>query len=121
MKPLNTGKTMLSPLHPGSYVSYELCGDRITIRLLGIAPAGTIRLEEISLLRLAARNEVPIFAFALNWMLFYCWRPAYRPFYLMKTADGKSYFPRLSPRMQKQLLLAMKRCSHPARAQRKAA
>ena len=115
------GKTTLSSVHLGSCISYKLCGNEITVNMLGLVPIRKIRLADIRTLRLASRKEVPRLVFALNWMLYYLWHPAYRPIYFLQTVDGKRYFPRLSHLMHKQLLLAMKRDRSSARAIQQAA
>lgn len=121
MKTETIGKTKLSPLHLGSFVSYELSGNIITVRMLGVFPIKHVRINDIRTLRLATRDEVSSLAFMMNLMLYYCWRSAYRPIYLLQAADGKYYFLRLSHAMQNRLLLAMKRVHRSDHAIREAA
>ena len=102
-------KIMISPLNLGTCVSYELCGDRINIRFLGLISVGTIELKKISTFRIASREEPSGLAFLINLILYYLWRPAHKPIYLLRTSNGKRYFIKLSHEMQQQLQKAMKR------------
>lgn len=120
MKLAVVGKTVISPLNLGTCVSYELCGDRITIRFLGIVPVGTIQLADIREFRLASRGEPSGLAFAMNWILYYCWRPAHKPIYLLRT-PARHCFLKLSHQSQQQLRSAISRSRESARTLKKAA
>jgi hypothetical protein len=121
MKPKGVGTIMISPLNLGTCVSYEMRGDQIIIRFLGIITVGKIQVQDIRELRQATRAETSSIAFALNELLFYFWRPAYRPIYLMKTRQGKYFFLKLSHCSQKQLRMAIRRFREPAGQLKKAA
>jgi hypothetical protein len=115
------GKTTLSPLSSGSCFSYELCGNKIVVRFLGIVPVQEIRMAEILHLRLASRAETAPLVFLLNWLTFYFCRPAYNPIYLLKTRKGKCYFMKLTTDSHRKLRQAIGRDRHPCRRTEKKA
>lgn len=121
MQQATIGKTMLSPLNSGSCLSYELCGNEIVVRFLGIVPIKKIRLAEIQYLRLATSDEPAPFVFFLNWMAFYFNRRAYNPIYLLQTRKGKCYFIKLNTSSFRRLKKALRRFQDPSSQTQKAA
>lgn len=109
MELVTSERNIISPLNLGTCVSYELCGDRINIRFLGLILIGKIELKKISTFRLASRGEPSGLAFLINLILYYLWRPAHKPIYLVRTSNGKSYFIKLSHDKQLQFQKAAKR------------
>ncbi|WP_372794747.1 hypothetical protein [Pontiella sp.] len=120
MKQEVIGKTIISPLNLGTCFSYELCGAEIRIRFLGIMPAGSIPLQEVREFRVATRSEAPGLAFKMNHFLYYCWRPAYHPIYLLRTQNAR-HFLKLNHASQLRLRKAVKRSRAGAQAWPKAA
>ncbi len=121
MQQATVGKTTLSPLNSGSCFSYELCGNRIVVRFLGIVPVKKIGLAEIRYLRVATRDEPAPLVFLLNWMAFYFNRRAYNPIYMLQTYKGKRYFMKLNTSAFQRLKKALFRFQKPARQTPKAA
>ncbi len=121
MQQATVGKTMLSPLSSGSCFSYELCGNKIVARFLGIVPVKKIGLTEIRYLRLATRDEPAPLVFLLNWMAFYFNRRAYNPIYMLQTRKGKRYFMKLNTSAHRKLRMAISRCQKPFRQTEKKA
>lgn len=120
MKPAVVGKTVISPLSLGTFVSYELRGDRLVMRFLGLLPVGVIGLSEVSELRLAAPGEPALFTLTMNALLYYFHPSAYRPVYVLR-AGRRRCFLKLSRRPLQQLQSAIRRARHPARVHKKAA
>ena len=87
------GKTTLASVSLGSPFSFELKGDHLIQRFLGLIPTGKVHLGAINYLRLATRNEMSPFYFLLNWpqMLLSSHRCT-RPVYVVQTRKGNKLF-----------------------------
>ena len=75
----------LSTFGFGSLCSYELRGEHIVGKLLGLVPVVRIHLAAIHYLRLASLTEVPALFLAFNWVHFLAHRRSVRPVYVLQT------------------------------------
>lgn len=93
MKTEPIGKSIISAVSFGSPCSYELVGDHMVGRFLGLVPICKIHLGAVHYLRLATRNEVSPVYFMLNWpqMLLASHRSVC-PVYLLQTRKGQKVF-----------------------------
>ncbi len=89
------GKHVLSSLSFGSLYSYELAGEEIIGRLLGIAPVFRIHLSAVHYLRLAAPSEAPPTFLLFNWIHFLPHRRALRPVYVLQIRSHHRIFLKL--------------------------
>ena len=87
------GKSKISSVSFGTLCSYELSGDYLIGRFLGLIPIGRIHLSTVHYLRLAARQEVSLIYLVLNWpqMLLASHR-SISPVYILKTHKGQKVF-----------------------------
>lgn len=69
----------------GSACSYELRGDRIIGRFMGLLPVRQIQLSNVDYLRLATRDEIPPLYMLLNWSHFLTHRRTFCPVYVLQT------------------------------------
>lgn len=93
MKTELIGKTQISSISFGSPCSYELCGDHMIGRFLGLLPVNKIHLGAVHYLRLATRNEVSPLYFLLNWpQLLLARHRSSCPVYILQTRKGHKVF-----------------------------
>lgn len=87
------GKTKIANPSLGSPFSFELRGDHIVQRFLGLIPAGKVHLGAVHYLRLATRNEVSPLYFLLNWpQLLLASKRSTCPVYVLQTRKGQKMF-----------------------------
>ena len=93
MKNKTATKFRISSISFGSPISFELNGDHVIGRLLGLIPICKIHLKAVLYLRLASRHEVSPLFFMLNWpqMLLASHR-AICPVYVLQTRKGQKIF-----------------------------
>ena len=93
MNTKRAGKSKIASVSFGSPCSYEINGDHIIGRFLGMIPIFRIHLGAIHYLRLATRCEVSPLYFILNWpqMLLASHR-SICPVYVMRTLKGQKIF-----------------------------
>lgn len=87
------GKAKIVSVSFGSPFSFELKGDHVLVKLLGVVPVGKVHLGAIHFLRLATKNEVSPIYFVLNWpqMLLVSQRSKC-PVYILQTRKGHKFF-----------------------------
>jgi hypothetical protein len=95
MKHKTVGCTQLCPLSFGSLVSYELCGDHIIVKLLGLVQIKSINVAAVSYLRLAVRAEVSPFYYLFHWPKIMKRGRYLRPVYVLQTRKRHRIFLRL--------------------------
>ena len=90
------GRTKIASVSFGSPFSFELRGDHIIQRFLGVIPMGKVHLGAVHYLRLATRNEVSPLYFILNWqqMLLASHRSTC-PVYVLQTRKGRKLFMKM--------------------------
>ena len=109
------GRKKLSPASIGSPCSYELMGEYIVGRFLGIIPIARIHLGAVHYLRLATRNETNPLYLLLNWPQFLMSsRRAVRPVYILQTRKGQRLFLKLEGGEHFRLRQAIARHNNPA-------
>ena len=93
MKAEPIGKSTIARVSLGSPCSYELNGDHMIGRFLGMIPISKIHLGAVHYLRLATRSEVSPLYFLLNWpqMLLSSHRSVC-PVYILQTRKGQKVF-----------------------------
>jgi hypothetical protein len=91
------GKNRIASVSFGSPCSYELSGDQIVVRFLGLIPIGKVHLGAVHYLRLATRHEVTPLYFLLNWpqMLLASHRSVC-PVYILQTRKGQKLFLKMT-------------------------
>ncbi len=91
------GKNRLSSVSFGSPFSFELKGDYIICRFLGLIPVSKVHLGAVHYLRLATRHEVTPLYLILNWpqMLLASHR-SICPVYILQTRKGQKLFLKLA-------------------------
>jgi hypothetical protein len=89
-------KEHLSSFGPGSACSYELCGEYILARFLGVIPVKRIHLAAVYYLRLATLREAPVLFRLFNWVHFLPHRRATRPVYILQTRSRHRIFLKLT-------------------------
>jgi len=90
------GKTLLHPVSLGSVCSYELNGNIILARLLGVIPIQKIHLADIHYLRLATHDELSAVFLLFNWPRFLPHRRSCRPVYVLQTKTRRRIFLNLA-------------------------
>lgn len=95
MKNKTVGKTLLSPVSLSFPVSYELQGDHIIGRFLGIIPYMRIHVAAVHYLRLATRSEASPMYLLFNWPHFMAHRRSVRPVYVLQTRSRHRIFLKL--------------------------
>lgn len=78
-------RCIISAFQFGSICSYELQGEYIVARFLGLMPIRRFHLGAVYYLRLASRSEVPPHFLLFNWLHFLSIRRARRPIYVLQT------------------------------------
>ncbi|MDF7800472.1 hypothetical protein P4C99_13425 [Pontiellaceae bacterium B1224] len=91
------GKNRIASASLGSPWSFELSGDQIVVRFLGLIPVSKVHLGAVHYLRLATRNEVTPLYFLLNWpqMLLASHRSVC-PVYILQTRKGQKLFLKMA-------------------------
>ncbi len=96
MKDNAAKKEILSACAPGSPCSYELCGQHVIVRFLGLIPVKRIHLAAVCHLRLATLRETPLLYRLFNWIHFLPHRRASRPVYMLQTRSRHRIFLKLT-------------------------
>ncbi|WP_372796272.1 hypothetical protein [Pontiella sp.] len=87
------GKTKVAAVSLGSPFSFELSGDHLVRRFLGLIPTGRVHLGAVHYLRLATRHEVSPLYFMLNWpQLLLASHRSSCPVYVIQTRKGNRMF-----------------------------
>lgn len=86
-------KSKITSVSFGSPFSYEMKGEYLIRRFLGIFPVSHVHLGAVHYLRLAARNEVSPAYFLMNWpqLLLANYRQI-SPVYILQTRKGQTFF-----------------------------
>jgi hypothetical protein len=96
MKSTPPKKEHLSSFGPGTLCSYELCGEYILARFMGVIPVKRIHLGAVYYLRLATLREAPVVFRLFNWVHFLPHRRASRPVYILQTRSRHRIFLKLT-------------------------
>lgn len=89
------GNTKLASVSFSSPCSYELQGDRLIGKLLGLFPILNIHVAAVHYLRLATRSEVSPLYMLFNWAQFLPHRRSIRPVYVLQTRSRHRIFLKL--------------------------
>ncbi|QBG46190.1 hypothetical protein EGM51_01770 [Verrucomicrobia bacterium S94] len=89
------GKTKIAPVSPGSLFSYELYGDYLIRRFLGLLPVTRVHLGAVRYLRLATRNEISLSNMLLNGLQLMNRQRSKHPVYILHTRKGRKMFLKL--------------------------
>jgi hypothetical protein len=90
------GKTLLNPASLHSICSYELTGNIIRRRLLGLIPVQSIHLADVQYLRLATYDELLTPTYLLfHWPRLLPHHRSVRPVYVLQTKTRRRIFLKL--------------------------
>ncbi len=109
MKSNDIGKAVLTPTALDAPISYELCGNAIIGRFLGLIPMQHIELGSVHFLRLAARSEVNPVHLLINWRHFLIRARSRSPIYILQTHKRQRIFLKLDGRAHFKLRQAIGR------------
>lgn len=112
MKSNDIGKAVLTPAALDAPISYELCGNQIIGRFLGLIPMQHIDLDSVHFLRLAARSEVNPVHLLINWRHFLIRARSGSPVYILQTRRRQRIFLKLTGGAHFRLRQAIGRHAH---------
>lgn len=89
-------RTLLAPLLLGTFCSYEIKGNDLVCRFLGILPISRTHLSTVHYLRLATRSDTSLLYFILNFPCFmFVSHRSVRPIYVLQTQKKRRILMKL--------------------------